>query len=281
MRKILLCLLFSFGLHAEPIEFVVTTSPGGATDNLVRKIAQEIQNNSNLKTVVINKPGASHNIGYSYIHSSNKPTVFVATDVIITNKNTQSYPEGIVNSVEPLFFLGDFSTILFVNSNTNIKSLDDLVKLTKERPIKFGHGGIGTYGYESLTNLCGILDCLPVPYKSGSNAMLDVLNGSIDVYSTVSFGADIYMENSIYRPIMLFSNQKHPKYDVPLLPKQLKSKEIKNWVMLFGKNLSTEEKKTIINIMRNEDQKFYTNFGVWYEHKDPNIVWKNSLKGKE
>jgi hypothetical protein len=60
--------------------------------------------------------------------------------------------------------------------------------------------------------------------------------------------------------------------------KKFKDKEIKNWVMLFSRNLSNEDKTTILNILKKEDKKFYTDFGVWYEYKNPNVVWKNSLK---
>lgn len=279
MKKLLLCLLMLCSVAcAETIEVIVTTSAGGPTDNFTRKIVQELENKSNLKFVVMNKVGASHNIGYSYIHSSDKPTLFIATNVIITNKTNPAYPQGITFSVEPLFFLGEFSNILLVNSKTNIKSFDDLIKLSKDHEIRFGHGGIGTYGYEALASLCETISCISVPYKSGSDAIVGLLSESIDVFSSVSFGADIFTENNRLRPILIMSNQKHDKYEVPTLPKKFKDKEIKNWVMLFGRNLSNEDKTSILNILKKEDKKFYTDFGVWYEYKNPNVVWKNSLK---
>ena len=279
MKKLLLCFLMLCSVvYAETIEVIVTTGAGGPTDNFTRKIVQELENKSDLKFVIMNKIGASHNIGYTYIHSSDKPTIFIATDVIITNKGNPAYPHGITSSVEPLFFLGEFSNILLVNSKTNIRTLDDLIKLSKEREVRFGHGGIGTYGYEALTNLCDTMKCVSVPYKSGTEAVMGVLSESIDVFSSVSFGADIFTENNRLRSILIMSNQKHDKYEVPTLSKKFKDKEIKNWVMLFSRNLSNEDKTTILNILKKEDKKFYTDFGVWYEYKNPNVVWKNSLK---
>jgi len=281
MKKLLLLLLFTCNLHAEPIEFIVPGLAGGSDDLTTRQIVKELESNSDLKFVVVDKPGAAHNIGFAYMKTTNKPSLMIATDVIIKNKVNakEGYPDGIVDVVEPIYFLGEFSNIMFVSSKSNLYSIKDLIELSKKRAIKFGHGGVGTYSYNSLTRLCDtVLNCLPVPYKSGAASLLDLMNNTIDAYAFVSNGADAFIENKDLSPIMMYSNTKHPLFDVPTLPKQMKKLEIKEWLMLFGKNMSDKDMDTIKEVLKKEPSKFYTDMGLWYEYKDAKKLWRNDVQ---
>ena len=174
--------MFACNLHAETIEFIVPGSAGGSDDTTSRALVSEIEAASDLRFVIVNKPGAAHNIGYAYMKTTNKPSVMIATDAIIKNKinSKEGYPDGVVDVIEPIFFLGDFSNIIFVSVKSNIKTIDDLIQMSKKRDIRFGHGGVGTYSHDALSKLCGdIMTCLPVPYKSGANALMDLMNNTI------------------------------------------------------------------------------------------------------
>lgn len=274
-------LLLSFNLHAEMIEFVVPAVPGSPDDIISRELTKKLEEKTNLKFVIIDKPGAGKNIAYSYISSTDKPTVFISSDTILLNKKLykEGYPEKISEVIEPIFYLGDFTSVLFVSSKSNIQTLDDLISLSKIRDVRFGHGGYGTYSYNTLSKLChDLLKCIDVPYKSGNNGMVDLLSNTIDVYPLISYSSDVFLDNKNYRAIMMMSNNKHEIYDVPLLPKSLKNLETKNWVMLFGKNLSEEDKNMIYTTLRGESNKFYTKFGLWYEYKNPKNIWQKELK---
>ena len=281
MKKLLLLLILTCNLHAEPIEFVVAGSAGGSDDMTSRTLVSVIESSSDLKFIIVNKPGAAHNIGYAYMKTTNKPSLMVASDAIIKNKvnSKEGYPDGIVDVIDPIFLLGNFSNIMFVSAKSNIKTIDDLIQLSKERDIKFGHGGVGTYSYESLSKLCdNTIKCLAVPYKSGENALMDLMNNTIDVYAYVSNGADVYIENRGLRPIMMFSNNKHSSFDVPLLSKKMKKLEIKNWLMLFGRNLTDKQVETITNVLKKKSPTFYTDMGLWYEFDDVKTIWKNNVQ---
>ena len=273
--------MLTCNLHAEPIEFIVAGSAGGSDDMTSRTLVSVIEAASDLKFIIVNKPGAAHNIGYAYMKTTNKPSLMIATDAIIKNKinSKEGYPDGVIDVIEPIFFLGDFSNIMFVSTKSNIKTIDDLIQLSKERDIRFGHGGVGTYSHDALSKLCGdIMTCLPVPYKSGANALMDLMNNTIDAYAYVSNGADVYIENRGLRPIMLFSNSKHSSFDVPLLPKKMRKLEIKNWLMLFGRNLTDKQVETLANVLKKKSSTFYTDMGLWYEFNDAKTIWRNNVQ---
>jgi tripartite-type tricarboxylate transporter receptor subunit TctC len=280
-KKLIFILLFAFCrlCQSETIEFVVTTSPGGPNDTVTRSLQYELEKKSNLKLVVYNKPGAGHNIGYKAVVDNNKPTLFVSSDTVITNKDKDGYPSEIIEQIEPIFVLGYFSNILFVPEKLNISNFNDLVKISKKRQLNFGHGGFGTYSHKSMEKICEKkLNCLGIPYKSGSLATLDLISGTIDSYSLVSFGSEQWMENTNLKPILLLSTTKHPKFNIETLKSNEKSLETKNWLMLFGKNISKEDKDTIIQVLTGLDDKYYTNMGLWYSFKNPNKIWTNSLQ---
>src|SRR5690606_22795123 len=53
-----------------PITIVVPYSPGGGTDVMARLIGQELGTEFGVSVVIDNKPGASGNIGTSYVANS-------------------------------------------------------------------------------------------------------------------------------------------------------------------------------------------------------------------
>lgn len=281
MKKLFLLILFACNLHAQTIEFIVAGTAGVSDDLTSRILVSEIESATDLKFIIVNKPGAAHNIGYTYMKTTNKPSLMMASDAIIKNKinSKEGYPDGVVDVINPIFFLGNFSNIMFVSAKSNIKTVDDLIQLSKEREINFGHGGVGTYSYDGLSKICGeIIRCLAVPYKAGANALIDLMSNRIDVYAYVSNNVDVHMENKGLRPIMMFSNTKHPILEVPLLPNKMKKMEIKNWLMLFGKNLTDKQIESITSVLKNKPSTFYTDIGLWYEYKDAKTIWRNDVQ---
>jgi len=264
MKKFILLLtlfLASAFAKSQTIEFVVTAAPGGAADILARKLEKEIELSSNLNIIVVAKPGASHNIGYQYIHQTKKPTIFVSDISLIRNKNLPGYPNGITAEIEPLVYIGGFYSVLMVSSKSSIKTYNDFLKVASERQIRVGHGGIGTFGHEAAVEVCKNIDCLMVPYKSSPPGMIDVASQIIDAFPFQSYGAkQLLQADSNFIGI--------------------KDIDLNHWVMLFSKNLNETDKYTIINILSKQDKAFFENLGVTYSKKDAQNVWENTLKGK-
>jgi len=261
MKKWLFLLLLSLNLHAEPIEFVVTASAGGPEDVLIRKLSNVLENKTNLKFVVLNKPGAAKSIGYSYVEKTNRPVLLTSSDSILDH--------SVIKSVEPLFYIGSSSVIWFTSSKSEIKTFDDLIKLSGQREIKVAHAGPTTQGYKASVSFCDkIFNCLLVPFKSGPESMIGLLSDTVDVVPLVSYGNLNYIENEKYHSIFVMSNTKNKAFDVPLLPSKYKNLEKMDWTILFGKNLSEADKKTIVDTLKNLDSSFYTDMGFHYSFKD-------------
>jgi len=253
---VLLLLFVSVNLSAVPIEFVVRSAAGGADDTIIRKIIHQIEQDNNLKFVAVNKPGAAHVIAYNYFESKTSPML------IIADKNILNHP--VATSSERIFTIGEFTNILFVKNGSNIRSFDDLIKLSKDREILFGHGGVGSFSWAAADAVCQkIIRCLLVPYKSGAPGMLDVLTGTIDAFALASFGAMPFLGNDQYRAIMTFSPRKHPSIDVPALPKKYQDVEMRDWIAVYGRNLTAKDQDSVQRALNNMGPSFFIEQGIF------------------
>jgi tripartite-type tricarboxylate transporter receptor subunit TctC len=260
MKKLLVFLITAFSLMAaansSPIEFVVKAGAGGPDDTLTRKLKDHLEKTTDLSFIVINKPGAAHMIGYNYFQSLDKPAL------IIGDPNMSLHPVQAVS--ENIFHLGTFTNILYVRKESNIKNLIDLIALSKTRQVKFGHGGIGTFSHAAADKLCSsILSCIQVPYRSGASGMTDLMGGHIDAFALISYGSDQFINNEKLVTISTYSTIKHPKYDIPTLPNELKHLEIRNWIALFARNMDRVQVEKIKNSLSNLDKSVYVENGLW------------------
>ena len=233
----LIGIILSFNVNAQPlIEFVVTAAPGGANDTVTRKLVEKLEKHISLKFIVLNKAGAAHVIGYNYVFNSDKPTLIISTPEIISH--------DVYSKLDELYTLGYFTNTLFVSKKSNIQNFKQLTELSKTREIIFGHGGYRTYSHQAMQTVCEkTLRCLDVAYKGGSQGMVALMSGEIDAFAITTYGTKQFFENNNLLPI----------YNIT-------TKE-KNWVKLFAKNIPLAERELILNVLKSQDFKFYSDVG--------------------
>jgi tripartite-type tricarboxylate transporter receptor subunit TctC len=236
--SLLISLMLALTVNAQnTIEFVVSAAAGGPNDTVTRKIVEKLEQSTQLKFIILNKPGAAHVIAYNYVLNSDRPMLIMSTPEISKHL--------VYTQVDELYNAGYFSNTLFVSEKSSIKSLKQLEEVGKTREILFGHGGVGTYSYMAMDIVCEkTLRCLKVPYKSGANGMLAVMSGEIDAYAIANYGSKQFFENTKIVPIF-----------------EINATRDKSWFKLFSKNMSLKDKETIVNILTSEDVKFYNDMG--------------------
>jgi tripartite-type tricarboxylate transporter receptor subunit TctC len=95
-----------------------------------------------------------------------------------------------MRDVPPVAMVAAAPNLLVVNSALPVKSLDDLVRLAREKPgqLTYSSAGNGTSGHlaaELLKSMARV-DMLHVPYKSGPEAVTGVLSGDVSfIFFTV------------------------------------------------------------------------------------------------
>jgi tripartite-type tricarboxylate transporter receptor subunit TctC len=234
---IIMLLLATNIVQAQTIEFIVSATPGGPMDTATRKIVEKIESATDLRIVVMNKPGAGHVIAYNHIQNTTKPSLLLVTPEILTHE--------VRNQIDEVYTIGQFSNILYVSKKSDITSFNKLVELSKRRDILFGHGGIGSYSHIAMDTVCkSTLKCLDVPYKSGNEGMIALLTGQIDAFAIMSYGTKQFANNPAYVPIHTIRYNKDD-----------------SWLKMISKNVSSKDKETILKVLRSQDPKFYSDMG--------------------
>lgn len=234
---------------AEVVTLIVPYGAGGATDYLARTVANTIEKDEKINVVIINKPGASSNIGFSTFLECNKNCLLIAGPNIKTNKKyvPDSYPIEI-EKIPPLVFLADTPQLLYVRSSLQIKTFLELKQ--KTQTLVFGHGGKGTLGHKSFEKVCKYFQCQEINYKSGSSAIVDLLGQRIDVISIPAYGSDLLPHDKAV-PILVLGRERLANINVPTaLEVGYKDIVVESWWMLFERKLNIESQKIIKNLFK-------------------------------
>ncbi|MFT0861366.1 Bug family tripartite tricarboxylate transporter substrate binding protein [Ancylobacter sp. G4_0304] len=167
---------------------IVTASAGASSDTLTRTVARKLGAIWGVEPIVENIGGAGGSLGLE--KASRAPadglTIVVAGDKVPLS----AIFFGAELSYDPI---KDFSVvteavanpqILVVRPELNVKTLDDYLKLAREKDGKLvvgtpGNGGAGHLAHEVLAQATGTKYTY-VPYKGGAPATTDLLGGHVD-----------------------------------------------------------------------------------------------------
>jgi len=169
---------------------VITPFPaGGATDTLARVVTDSMGEHLGEALVVDNRPGATTNIGASYVMRS-KPdgyTIFLATNsTLVTNrylyKDLPYDPDGFA----PIGMIGIGPMILLSSKQNDFSSLEEIVDAAKRKPgeltiASFGSGTSSHLAAEYFQKVADI-DLLHIPFKGSTEALPQMVNGDIDLF---------------------------------------------------------------------------------------------------
>jgi tripartite-type tricarboxylate transporter receptor subunit TctC len=147
--------ILPIGVQAEstyptkPIKLIVGFAPGGSADINARMTAAKLAEIFGQPVVVENKAGASGMIavqavarsapdGYTLLLQSSGPQV-ITPHLVDT-------PVNPMTALDPVARIGNIALVVLSNTNSGVKSFDDLVKLAGQKPgdVVFGSPGVGT-----------------------------------------------------------------------------------------------------------------------------------------
>jgi tripartite-type tricarboxylate transporter receptor subunit TctC len=213
---------------ARPVKIVVAFSPGGSADQLGRLFAAELSTAFRQQFYVENKPGNSGSIGsaqiaraepdgYSLLVAGSGPHL---TGPAI-NPNIGYDP---LKDFTHIAMIAADSFVLAANPALGARSVADLVKLARDRPLTSSSPGAGSLGHlilEQFKRRAGIdIQHVPAP----NSGMLDVLGGHISMSLTtlltagehirsggmVALGVTSSRRNPVYPSIPTFAEQGYP-----------------------------------------------------------------------
>jgi tripartite-type tricarboxylate transporter receptor subunit TctC len=171
----------------RPVSFIVPFAAGGVTSVFARLIGQKLEAKFGKPFVVENRPGGG---GVTAAHAVARAapdgyTIMMASSTVMALAVSvrKSLPYDPRKDLTPIALLARVPFVLVVNPDLPIRSVDDLVKMAREKPgqMSFGTVGPGTFHHLNAEMFKSIfnLDLVHVPYKGTAPALQDVVAGHI------------------------------------------------------------------------------------------------------
>jgi tripartite-type tricarboxylate transporter receptor subunit TctC len=190
-------LLLAGSVHAsdfpnKPITLIVPFQAGGATDVVIRPLAEAVKKHLGQPVIVENRPGGGGAVGLGSIVGK-KPDGYLLCAVspgVHRNSYINKLSFDTVNDVTPIIRVAGYLYGIVVRSDSSFKTLKDLIDHAKANPgsLKYMASGVGTGGHiamEQLAYHAGI-KLLHVPSKGDAESATALLGGHVDVNSSPS-----------------------------------------------------------------------------------------------
>ncbi len=174
---------------SRPIKYVVPFGTGGVSDNVARLLAQQLSSKLKQSVVVENKPGVSGIVGTQLVAKSMPDGYTIMGGTITTHAVNPFFAKNLgynpVTDFVPLTMVGTVSNVLVVPANSKFDNVQALIQELKRNPdgLTYGSSGAGTSQhlsgqlFQSLTNT----KMRQIIYKGGSQAMIDLAGGQLDM----------------------------------------------------------------------------------------------------
>ena len=186
------CLAWGLG-HAQsyptkPVRLIVPFSAGGATDVVVRIVANKLPEALGQQVVVDNRVGAGGMIG-TEIAAKAMPDGYTllatGSPHVIFPHLYKKVPYDTLKDFMPIMQIGAQPYALTVHPSLAVKSVKELIDLAKKNPGKINYASSGNGGAQHLFQAMFVsmanIDMVHVPYKGSGPARADLLGGQVKI----------------------------------------------------------------------------------------------------
>ena len=179
----------------KPVKYVVPFAPGGVSDGVARLIALHLGEKLGQPVIVENKPGVSGIVGTQAAARSPADGYTLIGGTITTHAVNPFFSRNLgyepVRDFVPVNLVGMVSNALVVPADSRFNSVQQIIAELKTKPdsLTYGTAGPGTSQHLSGQLFQNITQTRmrQIVYKGGSQAMVDLVGGQIDmVFETVA-----------------------------------------------------------------------------------------------
>ncbi len=174
----------------KPVRMVIHIGPGSSMDIVGRVLGQKLSEAWGQTLVVDNRAGAGGLIGMDAAAKAppdGYTLLFGAASMAIAPSFYKKLPFDALRDFEPITQITSRYNLLVVPVSSPLNSVKEVIAMAKSKPgfVSYGSGG-GTGSSDHLAGeyfaLMAGLQLLHVPYKSGPQAMTDLIGGQLSIY---------------------------------------------------------------------------------------------------
>lgn len=205
------------------VTIVVGYSAGGGVDTIARIVAEKLPQRLGQPVVVENRPGVASIVGATYVAKA-KPDGHIllmgASGPIVFNHALDAkLPYG-PQDLTPISLVGVAPLMLLVNTNSPIKSLQDLVNYSKQNPDKSNYSASSS-SFQLITELFNRKTgarFTHIPYKGANDSVTAVMSGDVTMTLADTGPATVGLKSGRVRALAVTSPERLKDYpDVPTL----------------------------------------------------------------
>ena len=232
------------GFPTKPIRVVTQFVPGSSGDTALRFITPGMSESLGQPVVIDSRPGAGgvvaaeqvmRSAGDGYTLLSSTSGAHIMRLFLVKN---QSFDP--IKDFAPVTQLMDVAAVIVATPSLPAGSLKELLDQARREPgkLSFGTSGIGSEHHlsaEQMMQLTGV-SMVHVPYKSGSQAMLDVAAGQLPLAIGTFPGAQAFIASGKLKPIAVVRDRRIAQLpNVAAVPEVVKGFESPSaWTGIFG-----------------------------------------------
>jgi tripartite-type tricarboxylate transporter receptor subunit TctC len=209
----------------KPVRLILAQAAGGASDILVRPIAQRLGEMLGQQFVIDNKPGAGANIGAEIAAKSPADgyTLFMVSGPHAVAPSL--YPKlnyDLMRDFAPITMVGVEQLCLVVHPSLPVKTVREFAAFLKGHPgaVSYGSSGSGSVNHlamEMFQSIAGVR-LIHIPYKGSAFALPDAINGRVPVLFGNLSPLRPHILSGRLRPLGVTSARRSPALpDVPTI----------------------------------------------------------------
>jgi tripartite-type tricarboxylate transporter receptor subunit TctC len=223
------------------IKTLTTTSAGGISDIFMRALGDELHKRWGQPIIVENRPGGMQNVGARACTEA-APDGYT---ICILNAEPVAYNQFLLKNMpfdsekglQPVTNLYHLIQTLVVNSKLNVKTIDELVALSKAQPgtMNYVTASVPLALYMETLKKENGADWVRVPFKGGGEAVNAVLSGSTPIALIGEGNVIGQIRAGTMTPLVMVNNIRSPNFpNVPTLEETgYKGAASRSWYGLF------------------------------------------------
>ena len=225
----------------KTVRILIAFTAGGGADTVARVLARKMGESTGQQFVIDNRPGAGGNIAFEILAKAEPDgyTIMNSTTSVVVNPALYKKVPYRIEDFTAVSLIGKAPLILVVHPSLPVRTVADLVKLAKAKPggLRFGAptGAGGHLAMEVFRVMAGV-NIQHVAYKGAPQALIDVINGQIEMTALAVPATMPLVHAGRLRPLAQTGEKRSPVVaDIPTLQEAgIKDYDVSTWYVIFG-----------------------------------------------
>jgi tripartite-type tricarboxylate transporter receptor subunit TctC len=198
------------GYPSRPVRIIVAFPVGGLLDTVSRIVGDKLTMVLGQQFIIESRPGAGGTLAAAAVARAEPDgyTLMMINDNHAVNPSVfKNIPYDSVKDFAPIGFVGSAPMALSANARLAVRSVQDLVELTRQQPGKISYASVGI---GSASHLAGELFAakagvrmLHVPFRGGAPAINDLVAGHVDTMFVTAVVGGQHMKTGALTPLAL------------------------------------------------------------------------------